>query len=211
MSGALIRRTSGPLPQYVRRAEVRAALARLEGPRVRQKRAHAFLRCLWELGPRVTELLGLRVGDVDFVARTVKLVTLKQKRPTDPAKLARWQPPWRVLPVREGKADGEDDLLQELARYFTVAGLHDLDALAWRWHRRFAHAFCSRALRAVGVEEKRANPRAMRHGFAVNCAMQGTPLPVIQKLLGHADALTTSIYMQILASDTKPWLDKVEF
>jgi integrase/recombinase XerD len=197
-------RAAGPLPEYIRKEEAHAALRRLEGSSLAKRRAHAFLRCLWELGPRVTELLGLKVGHIDWMAHTVRLVTLKQKPPKDTEKRKRWKAPWRVLPASEG-------LLAELADYLTAAGLKESGDLAWTWGRRFGHSICFRTLKAVGVEAKRANPRAMRHGFAVNCAMQGTPLPVIQQMLGHADALTTSIYMRIIASDTKPWLDKVEF
>ena len=197
-------RAAGPLPEYIRKEEAHAALRRLEGSSLAKRRAHAFLRCLWELGPRVTEVLGLKVGHIDWMAHTVRLVTLKQKAPKDAAKRARWKAPWRVLPASDG-------LLSELADYLTAAGLKDHDARAWTWSRRFGHSICCRTLRAVGVEAKRANPRAMRHGFAVNCAFQHTPLPVIQQMLGHADIGTTNIYLRIIASDTKPWLDKVEF
>jgi len=190
------------LPEYVRRDEARAALAYLNGSSLTKLRAHAFLRCLWELGPRVTELLGLQVGHVDWTTHTVRLVTLKQK----PSKRQRrpFKPPWRVLPASDG-------LLTELAAYFAAAGLKKPEVKAWTWSRRFGHSVVCRALKNVGVEAKRANPRAMRHGFAVNLAFQGRPLPVIQQMLGHADALTTSIYMRIIASDLKPWLDGVEF
>lgn len=206
MTNALVRRspTAGPLPEYVRRDEARAALARLEGPALTQKRAHAFVRALWELGPRVTELLGLRVGDIDWMLRTVRLTTLKQKAPKDETKRRRWRPPQRVIPVKA-------ELLEELAAYLTAAELKEPAARVWTWSRRFGHSVCSRALRAVGVEPVRANPRAMRHGFAVNCAFQGIPLPVVQQWMGHADAATTSIYMQIIARDAHPWLEKVDF
>jgi len=195
-------RSAGPIPEYVRREEARAALAYVQGAELPQLRAHAFLRCLWELGPRVSELLGLQVGHVDWLAHTVRLVTLKQK----PSKRQKgpFKPPWRVLPASDG-------LLAELADYFTAAGIKEPEARAWTWSRRFGHSVVCRVLKNVGVEAKRANPRAMRHGFAVNLAFQGKPLPVIQQMLGHADALTTSIYTRIIASDLKPWLDGVEF
>lgn len=206
MSTAIVpyRGSGGQIPEYVRREEAQEALRRLEGDKLTRRRAHAFVRCLWELGPRPTELLGLRVKDIDWQARAVHLVTLKQKRPRDPRKAAKWHAPWRVVPVKDG-------LLAELADYLTAAGLKAPEARAWTWTRRFAHSVCSRALVAVGVEPQRANPRALRHGFAVNCGFQGVPIQVIQQWLGHADAKTTSIYMQIIARDARPWLDKVEF
>lgn len=197
-------RASGQIAEYVRLEEAQAALRRLEGDKLTKRRAHCFLRCLWELGPRPSELLRLRVKDIDWQARTVHLVTLKQKKPKDPKRAAKWQPPWRVIPVKDG-------LLTEMADYLTAAGIKEPETRAWTWTRRFAHSICHRALIAVGVESQRSNPRALRHGFAVNCGFHGVPIQVIQQWLGHADAKTTSIYMQIIARDARPWHDKVEF
>ena len=104
----------------------------------------------------------------------------------------------------------QDDLFTEIVTYVDDLGLKPSDRL-WRWSRRFGHAVISRTLTAVGVEAVRANPRALRHGFAVRCALDRIPLPVIQSWMGHADAKTTSIYLQIVAQDAHEWIDKVRF
>lgn len=204
--GALARVSGGPLPKYIRTEEVHAALARLEGVTIPKLRAHAFVRCLWELGPRVSELLALKVEDVDWTAGVVRLQTLKQteRDPQTGQRRKRTRTPWRVVPAKPG-------LMDELARYLTATGLKDPIARLWTWKRRFGHDLCSRALQAIGVEKTRAHPRALRHGFGVNCALQGVPQVVIQEWMGHASVETTNIYTRIIARDARPWHDGVEF
>lgn len=70
--------------------------------------------------------------------------------------------------------------------------------------------FCKRtAQRIVKRVANRANitrpvsAHILRHTFAVNCIRKGIPLPVIQKILGHADIKTTMIYENISPEDVK--------
>ena len=71
-----------------------------------------FLRSLWQSGGRISEVLALRVSDVDFGARTLRLRTMKQ-RATD--KHGNRKPPkFRLVPIQV-------DLVGYLARH--IAGL----------------------------------------------------------------------------------------
>ncbi len=42
-----------------------------------------------------------------------------------------------------------------------------------------------------------ANPHSFRHHFAQKRAMEGTPIPVLQKFLGHASPDTTGLYLNL--------------
>lgn len=57
-----------------------------------------------------------------------------------------------------------------------------------------------RLSRKAGIE-KRAHFHGLRHAYAVGLANDGAPLPTIQRLLGHANAATTSIYLSRLGAD----------
>jgi integrase/recombinase XerD len=57
-----------------------------------------------------------------------------------------------------------------------------------------------RLSRRAGIE-RRAHYHGLRHAYAVGLANDGAPLPTIQRLLGHANAATTSIYLSRLGAD----------
>jgi site-specific recombinase XerD len=156
-----------------------------------------LLRAFWEWGPRRGEMLAIKVRDVNFPVQLVDMMTLK-RRP-GPGKNA----PRRVLPVSGG-------LLGEIAHNMQLHHLEPHDRL-FPWSESRCHEIVRDALLRAGTSREKCNCRAMRHGFAVNCVLQGMPLPVLQKLMGHASAMTTSIYIQVLGMDVAEFYKRVEF
>lgn len=61
------------------------------------------------------------------------------------------------------------------------------------------------AVRKSGIN-KNITTHTFRHSFATHLMETGTPLPVIQKLLGHASIKTTMIYLHV----TEPMVDKIK-
>jgi integrase len=66
----------------------------------------------------------------------------------------------------------------------TLAGLRSLFR-----HRRRDHAVA------------RANPHRFRHTFGADMARSGVRLPILQRLMGHADDSTTLRYIQLSMAD----------
>lgn len=184
---------TGDLPIYTTKAEVHAALSLMDG----KPRERCLLRAFWEWGPRRGEMLAVRVKDINFPVQLVTLVTLK-RRPKDPQ-----CPPRRVLPVSGG-------LMGEIAHVIHLHKLDESDRL-FPWSESRCHEIIRDALLAAGTSREKCNCRAMRHGFAVNCVLQGMPLPVLQKLMGHASAMTTSIYIQVLGQDIAEFYKRIDF
>jgi site-specific recombinase XerD len=60
------------------------------------------------------------------------------------------------------------------------------------------------ARRKAGIT-KHVTPRSMRHAFATHLVEQGTPLRVVQTLLGHKSLNTTAVYTHL----ARTWLDEV--
>ena len=61
--------------------------------------------------------------------------------------------------------------------------------------RSIAHVV-ARAVRKAGIN-KNVTPHTLRHSFATHLMEAGIALPVIQKLLGHANLKTTMIYLHV--------------
>lgn len=145
------------------------------------KKAALVLVLLWT-GARITEVLNLRVCDIDLAEGVVALRTLKRRRTHI-----------REVPV-------PDALLLALDRTFGLTAMREHPeeqsmllftcsrSTAWRIVKRLsAHA------QIAGVS---ATPKGMRHGFGVGALQAGVPLTLVQRWLGHARLSTTAIYTQ---------------
>ncbi len=183
---------TGDLAAYVTKAEVDAALAHLAyqaeratgAAQLRLQRTRLFLRFLWLAGCRVSEALGVTAGDVDARAGVVRLATLKRRKPTQ-----------RAVPMPA-------PFLAE------VVALGDRP---FPWTRPHAYLLVHAALTAGGVDEARAHPHALRHGHAVHAVEAHVPLPVIQRVLGHASVTTTSVYLEVTGKDVRRYYDSIDW
>lgn len=64
----------------------------------------------------------------------------------------------------------------------------------------------------AGIDKDRCHPHVFRHGFAVNAVLSGgVPPLVLRRWLGHASIDTTLIYTEVLAQDTKEYLERMKF
>ena len=69
--------TSQKLPPYMTKDEVRAVLEGVE----HKPLYHLLINFLWQTGARVTEALSVKVSDIDFYIKVVRMPSLKKKSP----------------------------------------------------------------------------------------------------------------------------------
>jgi len=177
------------IPKYLTADEVQHILASVSN----KARDHLLISMLWQTGARVSELLNVRVKDVDFYARTIQLHTLKRR-----TKIAT-----RTLPLQDG-------LKGDIGAYIAMKGLKSNDML-FPIVRQTAYFIVNRAVVGAGYEKDRAHPHVFRHSFAVHCILAGVPIVVLQQWLGHASIQNTLIYLQVLGRDTRHFFDGLAF
>lgn len=61
---------------------------------------------------------------------------------------------------------------------------------------RSLETYVSETAKKAGIN-KQVTPHTLRHSFATHLTEAGVPLPIIQKLLGHADIKTTTLYVHL--------------
>ncbi|MBN1645718.1 tyrosine-type recombinase/integrase [Candidatus Woesearchaeota archaeon] len=161
------------LPLVLSRDEVRRLF-----DAVRNEKHRLMVKLMYSAGLRVSELLNLRVDDLDL------------------ENYCGW--------VRKGKG-GKDRLfvvaqalLDDLRMHVFLEGLQNEDYLfKGRFGsyspRTVAEILKSACLRA-GIRKK-VHPHTLRHSFATHLIEDGVPLIVVQSLLGHASPNTSMVYV----------------
>ena len=151
----------------------------------RGARDAAMLELLYATGLRVSELVKLRLRDVNFDAGY--LITFGKGRKE------------RLVPVGE-PALASVRAYVEAARGACLRG-KALDTLFVTHHgramtRQGFWKLLGRYAVAAGIR-KRISPHKLRHSFATHLVERGADLRAVQAMLGHADIGTTEIYTHV--------------
>lgn len=173
------------LPDTLTEADVEALL---QAPRVDEPlglRDRAMLELLYACGLRVSELVLLRVDQIN-VRRGVVQVTGKGGKerliPMGEESVA-----WVERYLAQARPDlAEGAMPAEL--FITRRGAHMTRQAFWHVIKRYA--------RQAGIS-KRLSPHTLRHAFATHLLNHGADLRSLQLLLGHSSLSTTQIYTHV--------------
>lgn len=176
---------SRPLPDALTESEVEKLLAAPESATRLGRRDQCMLEVLYATGLRVSELVGLTLGQLN---RRQGVVRITGKGGRD-----------RLVPLGEAAQDALDAYLAEdrpslagerrdPAVFLTARG-RGMTRQAF-WYRIRQHAM------TAGIH-KPLSPHTLRHSFATHLLNHGADLRVVQMLLGHSDLSTTQVYTHV--------------
>jgi len=137
-------------------------------------------------GLRVSEVVALKVGDIDSERMTLRVEQGKGHKDRyamlSPVLLERLRVWWRVARTQGKMLDGG----------WLFPGLNPIESLTTRQLNRAIHA----AAEAAGID-KRVSMHTLRHSFATHLLEQKVDIRVIQVMLGHKKLETTALYAQV--------------
>ena len=169
------------LPAVLSVAEVTLLLQAAPGPKYK-----AALATAYGAGLRVSEVVALKVGDVDSERMLLRVERGKGRKDRhtmlSPQLLELLRAWWR-----EGR---RRSLL--LPGGWLFPGRNPVEPLSARQLSRAVRA----AAQAAGIK-KRVSPHTLRHSFATHLLEQDVDIRVIQTLLGHAKLDTTALYTRV--------------
>jgi integrase/recombinase XerD len=163
------------IPIVLSLEEVVRVLEAAPGPKYK-----AALSAAYGAGLRVSEVVALKVGDVDSKRMLLRIEQGKGRRDRfamlSPQLLELLRDWWRIAHPR----------------VWLFPGQNPVNPLTPRQLNRAVHAAAHRA----GIAQ-RVTPHTLRHSFATHLLEQNSDIRVIQALLGHAKLETTALYTRV--------------
>ncbi|MGD8567168.1 MAG: site-specific tyrosine recombinase XerD [Gammaproteobacteria bacterium] len=173
------------LPKSLSEAEVEALL---DAPDLKDPlgvRDRTMLELLYATGLRVSELVTLRMEQINLRQGVVRILGKGNKE--------------RLVPLGEEALNWLDKYLAEVRHDITPASVSDYVFTTRRHSAMTRQAFwylIKRYAQKVGIK-KHLTPHTLRHCFATHLLNHGADLRVVQMLLGHSDLSTTQIYTHV--------------
>jgi len=173
------------LPQSLTEEEVEALLA---APVVSDPLGHrdrAMLELLYATGVRVSELINLKLSQVNLNQGVLRIIGKGDRE--------------RLIPLGDEAQDWVKKfidgprvkiLLERQTEYLFPTGRGDRMTRQAFWH------IIKRYAKKAGIGKK-LSPHTVRHAFATHLLNNGADLRVVQLLLGHSDVSTTQIYTHV--------------
>ncbi len=179
------------LPQTLTNDEIDALLNQPNVNTQKGKRDKAMLELLYATGIRVTEMIELKIEDVDMNIGYVNCMHGDKMR---------------VIPVYSLARQAVKDYINE-ARPLMVNGKSKSNTLFvncngekmsrqgfWKIIKQYA---------VLANISKDITPHTLRHSFATHMLENGADLRSIQEMLGHTDISSTQVYAQVLKNKLK--------
>ena len=162
-------------------------------------RDYAILALFIGSGIRISELRGLKMQNVDLKAGQIKITRKGGKE--------QW------VPIGEGVKKALSDWLEcrnelkinpknqslFLSNRMLPMSVQTIRDVVKKWMKR------------TGLWGKKMSPHTLRHSYATAQIAAGTPVQIVQELLGHNQLNTTSKYLHIVNEEYKKAANKIKF
>ncbi len=185
------------LPEFLEEAEVTAILESACGDEFADLRDRAVLETLYGGGLRVSEAMGLDLGDLQLDQGFATVRGKGGRERLAPLGSCAAQAIVRYLPARGA-------LLERLGRNPDAAFVNKN---ATRLNVRSVRRILAVRAALAGLR-KTPSPHTLRHSFATHLLNRGADLRAVQELLGHANLTTTQIYTHVTTHRLKEVYDK---
>jgi integron integrase len=219
--GVKLKKTSACIPVVLAQSETRDLLEKMDEQENQEARYGLAARIQYGAGLRLSELVSLRIKDIDLERGTVtvrqgkggkdRMSVLPKNLIKDIAAQIEYARRLWEMDCHNGQAGVA--IPGALARKFRRAA----ETFEWFWlfpakqhsidpeskirrrhhlHYKVYSEAIKRGARSARID-KRVTSHALRHSFATHLLENGTDLRTIQELLGHEDITTTEIYLHV--------------
>jgi integrase/recombinase XerC len=172
------------LPDFLTAEDILKLLGSVDGVDPADLRDRALLELLYGAGLRVSEIVGLDLGDIDLRHREVRVRGKGNKE-----RISVFGEPAAAALSGYLRSGRHQLLVREDKAFF-------LNRFGGRLSARSVQTLVHAAALKAGLPRE-AHPHLLRHSFATHLLDGGADLRVVQELLGHSSPNTTQIYTHV--------------
>jgi integrase/recombinase XerD len=184
------------IPKFLNREQIEQLIAAPDSAKPSGLRDRAMLELLYATGIRVTELIQLRLSNLDTRLGVVRVTGKGNKQ--------------RIVPVHSTALDAISDYVGQGRPLLLKGKVTPYLFVTARGGAMTRQAFWA----SIKLNGKKAgifhnlSPHVLRHTFATHLLEGGADLRSVQTMLGHADLSTTEIYTHVVRSRLRDTLDQ---
>jgi len=168
---------------YLEKPEMDALLGAPDRRTPQGRRDYALLLFLYNSGARASEAAGLRIADVDWHAKCVRIIGKGNKQRTCPL----WTNTMEQLRwTTDQRAHEQCVFLNRNRRPITRFGIHTM----------VERCALVAAAKSPSLSAKKVSPHVIRHTTATHLLRAGVDINTIRAWLGHVSINTTNIYAE---------------
>ncbi|KQT22024.1 tyrosine recombinase XerD [Chryseobacterium sp. Leaf404] len=174
------------LPDTLSLTDINKIIGAIEISSKTGKRNHCIIEVLYGCGLRVSELIDIKISNINFKENYIKINGKGDKT--------------RFVPLANYTAELIRDYISDVRSEYKVAKKHEdtlfLNSRGTSMSRVIVFLIIKELTDKAGVNKK-ISPHTFRHSFATHLLQNGADLRFIQEMLGHSSITTTEVYTHL--------------
>ena len=174
------------LPEVLSVDEIELIISSIDLSNKQGERNRAILETLYSCGLRVTELINLKISNINFKEGYIKVIGKGDKE--------------RLTPIGSNALKYISIYVSEVRIHQKISKNHEdfvfLNNRGSKLSRVMIFTLIKRIVDKVGIKKK-VSPHTLRHSFATHLIEGGADLRAVQEMLGHESITTTEIYTHL--------------
>ncbi|MDW9382018.1 site-specific tyrosine recombinase XerD [Chryseobacterium sp. JV558] len=180
------------LPDTLSLSDINKIIAAIEVNTDLGKRNHCIIEVLYGCGLRVSELIDLKISNINFKEQYIKVNGKGNKT--------------RFVPLADYTADLLESYIKEVRSKGKINKKYEdtlfLNSRGTSMSRVIVFLIIKELTDKAGVNKK-ISPHTFRHSFATHLLQNGADLRYIQEMLGHSSITTTEIYTHLKTEELR--------
>lgn len=174
------------LPDTLSLTDINKIIGAIEISSKKGKRNQCIVEVLYGCGLRVSELIDIKISNINFKENYIKVTGKGNKT--------------RFVPLANYTAELIQEYIKEIRSECKVTKKHEdtlfLNSRGTNMSRVIVFLIIKELTDKAGVSKK-ISPHTFRHSFATHLLQNGADLRFIQEMLGHSSITTTEVYTHL--------------